>query len=122
MKIETKLLSITAGSQYRLIKEIWNQSASPRSVDLNRGLVINVSTSLRKQIFKAITSADMLSADPICREIAEDDVIPLIRKNICILAIYGIDAGCIADLNCVNIGYVRMCIRSLKEEYPELFR
>lgn len=122
MKIETKLLSITAESQYRLIKEIWNQSASPRSVDLNRGLVINGSTSLRKQIFKAITSSDMLSAEPICREIAEDDAIPLIRKNICILAIYGIDARCIADLNCVNIGYVRMCIRSLKEEYPELFR
>jgi hypothetical protein len=118
MKIETKLLNITAESRLRLVRKIWETSVSSKA---HKELVTQELGILRNELFRTITSSGMPSV-PICREIAEDDGIPLVRKNICILAIYGIDARCIADLNCVNIGYVRMCIRSLKEEYPELFR
>ena len=118
MKIETKLLNITAESRFRLVRKIWE---TPVSSKAHKELVIHELGSLRNELFRTITSSDMSSV-PICREISEDDGIPLVRKNICILAIYGIDAECIADLNCVNIGYVNMCIRSLKEDYPELFR
>lgn len=118
MKIETKLLNITAESRFRLVRKIWETSVSSKA---HKELVTRELGILRNELFRTITSSGMPSV-PICREIAEDYGIPLVRKNICILAIYGIDARCIADLNCVNIGYVRMCIRSLKEEYPELFR
>lgn len=121
MKAETKLLKITASGRFRLIKKIWNTPASQKAHNINKETIIDELSLLRNELFRTITSSDMQSS-PICREIAEDDRIPLVRKNICILAIYGLDAGCIADLNCVNIGYVRMCIKSLKEEYPELFR
>ena len=122
MNLETKLLNITAQSRLRLMKKIWTQPASPRQHETPKKLIFNELTLLRNEIYKTAISQDILSGNPLCREIAEDEGIPQIKKNICILAINGIDAGCIADLNCVNIGYVRMCIRSLKEDYPELFR
>ena len=118
MSLETKLLKITARGRYRMMREIWNHSGSAAT---HRDLIIRELTFLRKEIFETIISSDILSV-PLCREIADDEGMPQVKKNICILAIYGIDARCIADLNCVNIGYVRMCIKSLKEEYTELFR
>lgn len=121
MSLETKLLKITAKTLYRLMREIWNRPASSRLQDSDKDLITRELGLLRKEISKAITSSDILSV-PICGEIAEDTEIPQVRKNICILAIYGIDDECIADLNCVNVAYARMCIKSLKEDYPELFR
>lgn len=103
------------------MKKFWNQSALSRAYNINSELISDELTLLRNEIFQTITSSDLLSV-PICREIAEDSDIPQVRKSINILAIYGIDAGCIADLNCINVGYVRMCIKSLKEDYPDLFR
>jgi hypothetical protein len=121
MEIETKLLCITAESRSRLMRKIWEMPASAGAHLRHRELITSELTLLRNELFRAITSSEMLSGW-LCRKIAEDEGIPQVRKNICILAIYGIDAGCIADLNCVNIGYVKMCIRSLKKDYPELFR
>ena len=121
MNIETKLLKITAQSRYRIMKKIWNLSASYTSYNINRELITDELTLLRNEIFQAIASSDLLSA-PICREIAEDAGIPQVRKSICILAVNGISEECLADLNCVNVAYARMCIKCLKEDYPELFR
>ena len=121
MKIETKLLKITAESRLRIMKHIWSH-ASERTGDIAyRSLITNELTHLRKEIFETIISDEYVSDLPIIREIAEDDRIPQMRKNIDILALYGMDSECIAALNCVNIGYVRMCIRTLKADYPELF-
>ena len=118
MSIENKLLKITAQSRYRLIKEIWNL---PGSSDTHRDLITKELTLLRDEISEAINSSDILSV-PLCREIADDEGIPKIKKNICILAVNGISEKCLADLNCVNVGYASRCIMRLKEEYPELFR
>ena len=121
MKIETKLLKITAESRLRIMKHIWSH-ASERTGDISyRSLITNELTHLRKEIFETVISDEYVSDLPIIREIAEDDRIPQMRKNIDILALYGMDSECIAALNCVNIGYVRMCIRTLKADYPELF-
>jgi hypothetical protein len=121
MKIETKLLKITAESRLRIMKHIWSH-ASERTGDIAyRSLITNELTHLRKEIFETVISDEYASDLPIIREIAEDDRIPQMRKNIDILALYGMDSECIAALNCVNIGYVRMCIRTLKADYPELF-
>lgn len=121
MKIETKLLKITAESRLRIMKHIWSH-ASERTGDIAyRSLITNELTHLRKEIFETVISDEYVSDLPIIREIAEDDRIPQMRKNIDILALYGMDSECIAALNCVNIGYVRMCIRTLKADYPELF-
>lgn len=121
MKIETKLLKVTAESRLRIMKHIWSH-ASERTGDIAyRSLITNELTHLRKEIFETVISDEYASDLPIIREIAEDDRIPQMRKNIDILALYGMDSECIAALNCVNIGYVRMCIRTLKADYPELF-
>ena len=121
MKIETKLLKITAESRLRIMKHIWSH-ASERTGDIAyRSLITNELTHLRKEIFETVISDEYVSDLPIIREIAEDDRIPQMRKNIDILALYGMNSECIAALNCVNIGYVRMCIRTLKADYPELF-
>jgi hypothetical protein len=121
MKIETKLLKITAESRLRIMKHIWSH-ASERTGDIAyRSLITNELTHLRKEIFETVISDEYVSDLPIIREIAEDDRIPQMRKNIDILALCGMDSECIAALNCVNIGYVRMCIRTLKADYPELF-
>ena len=121
MKIETKLLKITAESRLRIMKHIWSH-ASERTGDISyRSLITNELTHLRKEIFETVISDEYASDLPIIREIAEDDRIPQMRKNIDILALYGMESECIAALNCVNIGYVRMCIRTLKADYPELF-
>ena len=121
MKIETKLLKITAESRLRIMKHIWSH-ASERTGDIAyRSLITNELTHLRKEIFETVISDEYASDLPIIREIAEDDRIPQMRKNIDILALYGMNSECIAALNCVNIGYVRMCIRTLKADYPELF-
>lgn len=118
MSIETKLLKITAQSRYRLMREIWNL---PASSDIHRDLITKELTLLRNEIYETITSSDILSV-PLCREIADDEGIPKVKKNICTLAVNGISEKCLADLNCVNIGYASRCIMSLKEDYPELFR
>lgn len=117
MSLETKLLKITARGRYRMMREIWKH---PGSAAMHRDLIIKELTFLRKEIFESIISSDILSVS-LCIEIADDEGMPQVKKNICILAIYGTDAECIADLNCVNVGYVRMCIKSLKKDYPELF-
>lgn len=117
MNLETKLLKITALSRYRLMREIWRLPASP---DTHKNLITKELTLLRNEIYEAITSSGTPTG-VLYRDIVEGEGIPLIKKNICILAKSGISEECIADLNCVNIGYVRMCIKSLKEDYPELF-
>ncbi len=115
VELYMRLLEITAESRFDLMKEIWNRKTD------NQDIISRTMTELRNGIFRIIISKRFSSSHPIIQEIAENDGIPQIRKNIGILAIYGLDDECIADLNCVNAGYVRICIRSLKNDFPEIF-
>lgn len=118
-----KLLQTTAESRFRTFKAIWQSTPAIGAEEAPfKDLISRELTRLRKDIFKVLTSKEISSAHPIIREIIDYEGIPLIRKNIAISAIYGLAPLFIADLNCVNLGYVSMCIKTLKEEYPELFR
>ena len=110
-----RLLEITAESRFNLMKEIWNRKT------YNQDIISRTVTQLRNDIFRIIISKRFGSYHPIIRKIAENDGIPQIRKNIGILSTYGLDDKCIANLNCVNVGYVRICIRALKSDFPEIF-
>lgn len=123
-KIYEQLLQITAESRFRTFKAIWNLTppSSGAGQNSSRDLISQELTRTRTEIFKKLTSIKTSYTHPIIRVIAETDGISIVKKNITISAIYGIDLKCIADMNCVNSSYVRMCIRTLKEEYPELFR
>ena len=122
MNLETKLLNITAHSRFRLMKKIWHYSPFYRTPRILKDEITNELRLLRDEIFKTVSSSKISTENPLCRKIVENEEIPNVNKNIYLLAINGIDAGCIADLNCVNVGYVRACLGSFKEDYPELFR
>ena len=57
----------------------------------------------------------------VIHEIQEDEM-PEVKRNIMIMAGIGFDEECIAELICVSKGYVRMTVRSLGNDFPELFR
>ena len=114
-EVYKKLLEITAESRFNLMKDIWNRRTD------NRDIISRTLTELRNEIFQIISSKEFRSLHPLIDEIIEYHGIPLIRKTIGILAIYKLDAECIANLNCINVGYVRICIRSLKSDFPEIF-
>ena len=118
------LLRIAADSRFSLTKEIWNlQHSSVKGYStICRDAISRSLTRLRSEIFTFIVSQSQHSSYSMIQEIARCREMPQVRKNICILYIYGIDSECIAALNCVNAGYVRMCIEALKDDYPDLFR
>ena len=66
-------------------------------------------------------SLQMSQEFPVIHEIQEDEM-PEVKRNIMILAGMGFDEECIAELNCVSKGYVRMTVRSLGNDFQELFR
>jgi len=115
MELYMRLLEITAEGRFSLMKEMWNRKTDSRDI-ISRTLM-----QLRNEIFQTVTSKPFGSFHPLILEIAEQDGIPQIRKNIGMLYLYGLDAECIADLNCINVGYVRICIRALKADFPEIF-
>ena len=122
-KLYERLLKITAEGRFHFMQEIWNLHQTQRIIshDIYRDAVCRALTQLRKGIFDEIASEPICSAHPLIQEIAISEDLPQLRKNISILAICGMDTECIAALNCVNIGYVRICIRTLKADFPELF-
>jgi hypothetical protein len=123
LKLYETLLKITAEDRFRFMKEIWDLNRTQRIIshDTYKDAVCRSLTLLRKDIFEKITSESICYAYPIIRDIAICEDMPQLKKNISILAICGMEAGCIAALNCVNIGYVKLCIRTLKADFPELF-
>ncbi len=123
LKLYEMLLKITAEDRFRFMKEIWDLNRTQRIIshDTYRDAVCGFLTLLRNGIFEIITSESICSAYPMIREIATYEDMPQLKKNISILAICGMEAGYIAALNCVSIGYVKLCIRMMKADFPELF-
>ncbi len=118
-----KLLEITAESRFAIMKDIWNLQVRTRPLGHNqyRDIISDAITKLRQEIFNLLLSNQTLSSDEFVNEIAACCDLPLIKKNIAVLAMTGLSNECIAAMNCVSLGYARMVIRTLREDFPEIF-
>lgn len=118
-----KLLEITAESRFAIMKDIWNLQVRTRPLGHNqyRDIISDAITKLRQEIFNILLSDPTLSSDEFVNEIAGCCDLPLIKKNIAVLAMTGLSNECIAAMNCVSLGYARMVIRTLKDDFPEIF-
>ena len=118
-----KLLEITAESRFAIMKDIWNLQVRTRPLGHNqyRDTISDAITKLRQEIFNILLSDPTLSSDEIVNEIAACCDLPLIKKNIAVLAMTGLSNECIAAMNCVSLGYVKMVTRTLRDDFPEIF-
>ena len=118
-----KLLEITAESRFAIMKDIWNLQVRTRPLGHNqyRDIISDAITKLRQEIFNILLSDPTLSSDQIFNEIAACCDLPLIKKNIAVLAMTGLSNECIAAMNCVSLGYVKMVTRTLRDDFPEIF-
>ena len=118
-----KLLEITAESRFAIMKDIWNLQVRTRPLGHNqyRDIISDAITKLRQEIFNILLSDPTLSSDEIVNEIAACCDLPLIKKNIAVLAMTGLSNECIAAMNCVSLGYARMVTRTLRDDFPEIF-
>lgn len=118
-----KLLEITAESRFAIMKDIWNLQVRTRPLGHNqyRDIISDAITKLRQEIFNILLSDPTLSSDEFVNEIAACCDLPLIKKNIAVLAMTGLSNECIAAMNCVSLGYARMVIRTLRNDIPEIF-
>ena len=123
MELCLKLLEITAESRFAIMKEIWNLQVRTRPLGHNqyRDIISDAITKLRLEIFNSLLSAPTLSSDEFVNEIAACCDLPMIKKNIAVLAMTGLSNECIAAMNCVSLGYVRMVIRTIRNDFPEIF-
>ena len=118
-----KLLKITAESRYGIMKEIWNLPRAARALHHNhyKDLISDSLTRLREEIYVTLMAEPALSSDEFSSGIAGCEDMAQVKKNIALLALTGLSDECIADLNCVSKGYVRIFTRTLKEDFPEIF-
>lgn len=118
-----KLLEITAESRFAIMKDIWNLQVRTRPLGHNqyRDIISDAITKLRQEIFNILLSDPTLSSDEFVNEIAACSDLPLIKKNIAVLAMTGLSNECIAAMNCVSLGYARMVTRTLRDDFPEIF-
>lgn len=118
-----KLLEITAESRFAIMKDIWNLQIRTRPLGHNqyRDIISDAITKLRQEIFNILLSDPTLSSDEFVNEIAACCDLPLIKKNIAVLAMTGLSNECIAAMNCVSLGYARMVTRTLRDDFPEIF-
>ena len=118
-----KLLEITAESRFAIMKDIWNLQVRTRPLGHNqyRDIISDAITKLRQEIFNILLSDPTLSSDEFVNEIAACCDLPLIKKNIAVLAMTGLSNECIAAMNCVSLGYAKMVIRTLRDDFPEIF-
>ena len=123
MELCLKLLKITAESRFAIMKDIWNLQVRTRLLGHNqyREVISDALTKLRQEIFDTLLSDPTLSSDGFVNEIAVCCDLPLIKKNIAVLAMTGLSDECIAAMNCVSLGYVKMVIRTLRDDFPEIF-
>ncbi len=123
MELCLKLLEITAESRFAIMKDIWNLQVRTRPLGHNqyRDTISDAITKLRLEIFNSLLSAPKLSSDEFVNEIAACCDLPLIKKNIAVLAMTGLSNECIAAMNCVSLGYVKMVTRTLRDDFPEIF-
>lgn len=118
-----KLLETTAESRFAIMKKIWNLQARirPLSHDPYKDVISEALTKLRQEMFETLISDAAISSDEFVMEIAACSDLPQIKKNIAVLALTGLSDECIAAMNCIDTGYVRRYIRTLKEDFPEKF-
>lgn len=123
MELCLKLLKITAESRFAIMKDIWNLQARTRPLGHNqyRDIISDAITKLRQEIFNILLSDPTLSSDGFVKEVAACCDLPMIKKNIAVLAMTGLSYECIAAMNCVSLGYARMVIRTLRNDFPEIF-
>ena len=123
MELCLKLLEITAESRFAIMKDIWNLQVRTRPFGHNqyRDTISDAITKLRQDIFNTLLSDPTLSSDEFVNEIATCHGLTLVKKNIAVLAITGLSNECIAAMNCVSLGYVKMATRTLRDDFPEIF-
>ena len=123
MELCLKLLEITAKSRFTIMKDIWNLQVRTRPLGHNqyRDIISDAITKLRLEIFNSLLSAPTLSSDEFVNEIAACHGLPLVKKNIAVLSMTGLSDECIAAMNCVSLGYVKMATRTLRDDFPEIF-
>ena len=123
MELCLKLLEITAESRFAIMKDIWNLQVRTRPLGHNqyREVISEALAKMRQEIFDALISDTAVSSDEFVNEIAACCDLPLIKKNIAVLAMTGLSNECIAAMNCVSLGYARMVIRTLRDDFPEIF-
>ena len=88
---------------------------------MTKELASNALMEIRHEVHQVLTSNEMTEEFPVIHEIQEDEM-PEVKRNIMIMAGIGFDEECIAELNCVSKGYVWMTVRSLGNDFQELFR
>ncbi len=118
-----KLLAITAESRFSIMKDMWNLQVRTRLLGHNqyREVISEALTKMRHEIFDALISDTAVSSDGFVKEVAACCDLPMIKKNIVILYMTGLSYECIAAMNCVSLGYARMVIRTLRDDFPEIF-
>ena len=123
MELCLKLLEITAESRFAIMKDIWNLQVRTRRLSHNqyREVISEALAKMRQEIFDALISDTAVSSDGFVQEVAACCDLPMIKKNIAVLAMTGLSNECIAAMNCVSLGYVRMVIRTLRDVFPEIF-
>ena len=123
MELCLKLLEITAESRFAIMKDIWNLQVRTRPFGHNqyRDTISDAITKLRQEIFNTLLSDPTLSSDGFVKEVAVCCDLPMIKKNIAILSMTGLSDECIAAMNCVSLGYVKMVTRTLRDDFPEIF-
>ena len=123
MELCLKLLEITAESRFAIMKDIWNLQVRTRRLSHNqyREVISEALAKMRQEIFDALISDAALSSDGFVKEIEACCDLPLIKKNIAVLSTTGLSDECIAAMNCVSLGYARMVIRTLRDDFPEIF-
>lgn len=123
MELCLKLLEITTESRFAIMKDIWNLQVRTRPLGHNqyRDIISDAITKLRQEIFNILLSDPTLSSDEFVNEIAACCDLPLIKKNIAVLAMTGLSNECIAAMNCVSLGYVKMVTRTLRDDFPKIF-
>lgn len=121
IRLYTKLLQITAKSRFNIMRRIWNIRTTGRSAekDIYKDALCELMTGLRDELHSVLTSDEMQLEDPMIDN--GYDIASKLRQDIGILVLTGMDEECIADLLCVSKVYVRMCMKALKEEIPDLF-
>ena len=121
IRLYTKLLQITAKSRFNIMRRIWNIRTTGRSADqdIYKDALCELMTGLRDELHSVLTSDEMQLEDPMIDN--GYDIASKLRQDIGILFLTGMDEECIADLLCVSKVYVRMCMKALKEEIPDLF-
>lgn len=126
-RLLTDLLEITARSRFLILKELWKLPDTERPAnakefnDASKDMVSRSLTDIREKINQMLISSGIYDSFPLFRTVLPEET-PTVKRNILFLAASGFSTECIADLNCVSKGYVKMTIDILRKDYPDLFR